>query len=50
MVANAKNTNEIIRSFVDFCNGYILVGHNIMFDYKFMKIGEKVIQKKVLIL
>lgn len=37
MVADAKNTNEIIRSFVDFCNGYILVGHNIMFDYKFMK-------------
>jgi DNA polymerase-3 subunit alpha (Gram-positive type) len=37
MVANARDTEEIIRSFVDFCNGYILVGHNIMFDYKFVK-------------
>lgn len=37
MVANARPTKEIIRDFVSFCEGYILVGHNIMFDYKFMK-------------
>ncbi len=37
MVANARPTKDIIRDFVSFCEGYNLVGHNIMFDYKFMK-------------
>lgn len=37
MVANARNTVDIIRDFVTFCENHILVGHNIMFDYKFMK-------------
>lgn len=38
MVSNARNTEEIIRDFVTFCEDYVLVGHNIMFDYKFCKI------------
>lgn len=37
MVLNAKDTEEIIQSFVEFCDGHMLVGHNIMFDYKFIK-------------
>lgn len=37
MVEGARPTEEIIRDFVNFCEGYVLVGHNIMFDYKFMK-------------
>ena len=37
MVANARPTEHIIRDFISFCEGYTLVGHNIMFDYKFMK-------------
>ena len=37
MVANARPTKEVIRDFVSFCGDYVLVGHNIMFDYKFMK-------------
>lgn len=37
MVANARNTGEIIRDFVAFCGDDILVGHNIMFDYQFCK-------------
>ncbi len=37
MVSNARDTSEIIRDFVEFCKDDILVGHNIMFDYKFMK-------------
>lgn len=37
MVANARPTSEIIRDFVDFCEDYVLVGHNILFDYKFAK-------------
>lgn len=37
MVSKARDTSNIIRDFVEFCEGDILVGHNIMFDYKFMK-------------
>lgn len=37
MVASARNTHDIIRDFVEFCGDFVLVGHNIMFDYKFMK-------------
>ncbi len=37
MVATARDTKDIIRDFVDFCGDDILVGHNILFDYKFMK-------------
>ncbi len=37
MVANERPTKDIIRDFVDFCGNSILVGHNIGFDYKFVK-------------
>lgn len=37
MVKNARDTREVVHDFVNFCEGHILVGHNIMFDYKFMK-------------
>ena len=38
MVVDARDTQEIMKEFVDFCGDYVLVGHNIMFDYKFCKI------------
>ncbi|MBQ4560381.1 MAG: 3'-5' exonuclease [Tyzzerella sp.] len=37
MVTGARNTRDIIRDFVEFCGDFVLVGHNIMFDYKFTK-------------
>lgn len=37
MVENARNTENIIRDFVAFCGDYPLLGHNIMFDYGFVK-------------
>lgn len=37
MVKNARDTQEIIRDFVNFCENLTLIGHNIMFDYKFTK-------------
>lgn len=37
MVADAQEGEEVLRQFVDFCEEHILVGHNIMFDYRFTK-------------
>lgn len=37
MVDSARPTKQIIADFTDFCEDHVLVGHNIMFDYKFMK-------------
>ena len=37
MVASARNTHDIIRDFVEFCGDFVLIGHNIMFDYRFSK-------------
>lgn len=38
MVSHARETQTVIEEFVNFCDGYMLLGHNVMFDYKFMKI------------
>ena len=37
MLSCAKETEDIIRGFESFCEDFMLVGHNILFDYKFMK-------------
>lgn len=37
MVAGARSTRDIIHDFVEFCGDFVLIGHNIMFDYKFIK-------------
>ena len=37
MVQAARDTKDIIRDFVAFCEDDVLLGHNLMFDYKFMK-------------
>ena len=37
MVSNAREIQDVIRDFVVFCEDFILVGHNILFDYKFTK-------------
>lgn len=37
MVSHARETRDIISEFINFCGDSVLVGHNIMFDYKFMK-------------
>ncbi len=37
MVAYARDTQTVIEEFMNFCDGYMLLGHNVMFDYKFMK-------------
>lgn len=37
MVANAKPAKDVIDRFMTFCGDHVLIGHNVMFDYKFMK-------------
>ena len=37
MVATARSAEAVIKDFVSFCEDYVLVGHNIQFDYKFSK-------------
>lgn len=37
MVAEALPTEEVIFDFIEFCKGQPLLGHNISFDYRFMK-------------
>lgn len=41
MVASARPCESVIPEFIDFCQDDILIGHNVIFDYKFMKIGAK---------
>lgn len=37
MVANAGPTDQIIFDFLRFCEDYPVLGHNLMFDYRFMQ-------------
>lgn len=37
MVSNAREIQDVVRDFVAFCEDFVLVGHNILFDYKFTK-------------
>lgn len=36
MVAGARNREQVIPDFLDFCEDDILIGHNILFDYSFV--------------
>lgn len=37
MLADARDLQEVISDFVGFSDGYVIVGHNLMFDYRFTK-------------
>lgn len=41
MVKDAKTEEEVVPRFIEFSEGYILLGHNIMFDYSFTKVAAK---------
>lgn len=42
MVADARPRKAVISDFLDFCEDDVLVGHNIAFDYSFMKAGAAI--------
>lgn len=37
MVENSPYINDILPEFIDFCEDYVIIGHNLMFDYSFIK-------------
>ena len=37
MVASARSQKDVVGDFIDFCEDYVLLGHNLMFDYRFIK-------------
>ena len=37
MVKDARTISEVLPEFVAFCDGFDLLGHNILFDYSFLK-------------
>lgn len=39
MIADAKSIGEVIHEFYDYVGDAILLGHNILFDYSFLKIA-----------
>lgn len=39
MVGNARSRKDVIRDFLAFCEDDVLIGHNISFDYSFIKTG-----------
>ncbi len=41
LVDRGREKEDVLREFADFCDGYPLLGHNVMFDYRFMKTGMK---------
>lgn len=42
MVADARPRKAVISDFLDFCGDDVLIGHNISFDYSFMKAGAAI--------
>lgn len=41
MLINAREEEEVVREFIDFVGDDIIIGHNIKFDYSFIKTAAK---------
>ena len=41
MLAGARNLQAVVGDFVDFCEDYVVVGHNLGFDYRFTKMAAE---------
>ena len=39
MVSCARCRDEVVRDFISFCEDDVLIGHNVIFDYSFMKVA-----------
>lgn len=45
MVKDARTISEVFPEFAAFCEGYDLLGHNILFDYSFLK--QQAVNRKI---
>ena len=41
MLAGARDLQAVVSDFVDFCEDYVVVGHNLGFDYRFTKMAAE---------
>lgn len=41
MVASSREREQVIPDFLKFCESDILIGHNVLFDYSFVKVGAE---------
>lgn len=46
MLKDAEVADRVIAEFLEFSDGHVLLGHNIMFDYSFIKVNADKIGKK----
>lgn len=37
MVTDARSRSQVVSDFLDFCGDDVLIGHNVIFDYSFVK-------------
>lgn len=45
-VASAESMEQVLPQFLDFCQDDILIGHNILFDYSFIKVNAQILGKE----
>lgn len=41
MVASARKREQVLPDFLDFCEEDVLIGHNVIFDYSFVKLSAQ---------
>lgn len=41
MVASARSREQVLPDFLDFCEEDVLIGHNVLFDYSFVKLSAQ---------
>ncbi|BCN29143.1 3'-5' exonuclease [Anaeromicropila herbilytica] len=41
MLEGTRNVSDVIKDFVNFCEDDVIIGHNIKFDYSFVKVNAK---------
>lgn len=39
MVADSRCSLDVVKDFLEFCEDDVLIGHNVIFDYSFVKVG-----------
>jgi DNA polymerase-3 subunit alpha (Gram-positive type) len=46
LVQNEPTVDKVLKDFIEFCDGLVLIGHNIIFDYSFIKVNANKLNYK----